>query len=89
MVLRTQFAVLRRCDRTLRSVWRAESTMHQNDLRIEERGTQRYVSSVDAQDAALPLLADALVHMIRSGLDRGQYIVENGVVKLREEVSRE
>ena len=68
---------------------RAESTMQRTELRIEERGTQRHASSVDAQDAALPLLADALVHMIRSGLDRGQYIVENGVVKLRREVGRE
>ena len=63
--------------------------MQPENLIIEEKGTERYVSPADAQEAALPLLADALANMIRSGLDRGQYIVENGVVKLREEVSRE
>ena len=63
--------------------------MQRSELIIQERGTQRYASSVDAQDAALPLLADALVQIIRSSLDSGRYIVENGVVKLREEVSRE
>ena len=63
--------------------------MRRNGLTIQEKGAEGHASLEDAQDAALPLLADALAHMIRSGLDRGQYIVENGVVKLRQEVGRE
>ena len=63
--------------------------MPRNELTIQEEGTDKHTSLEDAQDAVLPLLADALANMIRSGLDRGQYIVENGVVKLRQEVSRE
>ena len=76
-------------EHAFRAVGRLEPLIQRDTLRIEERGTQRYASSVDAQDAALPLLADALAQMIRSGLDRGQYIAENGVVQLREEVSHE
>jgi len=54
-------------------------------LRTEELGTNRYPSLEAAQDAALPLLAELLASVIRSGLDSGRYIVENGVVKLSEE----
>lgn len=56
---------------------------------IEEIGTERYGSLEDARQAALGPLAQALVDIIRSGLDNGDYIVQDGLVKLREEADHE
>lgn len=60
-------------------------TMRENGFKVEEIG----VCSKSAQEAALPVLARALVQVIRSRLDNGEYIVEDGLVKLRWEVSDE
>ena len=76
------------CDYAFRSVGRLEHLMQRETLRIVERGTERHGSPEAAREAALPLLADALMQIIRSGLDSGRYIVENSVVKLRKEVRR-
>ena len=84
-----QFSTTAACGCTFGSEGRLERLMQRETLRIVERGTERHGSPEAAQEAALPLLADALVQIIRSSLDSGRYIVENGVVKLREEVSRE
>ena len=64
-------------------------TVRDNGFEIEEIGTDKYPSLEAAQEAALPVLADALTGIIRSGLDNGPYIVENGVIRLREEVTHE
>ena len=66
-----------------------EETMRRIDVRFEEIGTPNYPSLVHAQEAALPSLAEALVQMIRSGLDNGRYLAENGVVILQLETNRE
>jgi hypothetical protein len=62
--------------------------MRRNGFKIEEIGTDG-LRLETLQDAVLPILADYLVKVIRSRLDNGQYIIENGFVKLREEVSDE
>jgi hypothetical protein len=58
----------------------------QEGLRIEEVGTGRFPSLEAAQEATMPVLAEFLAKAIRSGVDSGRYIVENGVVKPCEEV---
>jgi len=56
---------------------------------IEEIGTELYGSLEDARQAALGPLAQALVDIIHSGLDNGDYIVQDGLVKVREEADHE
>lgn len=63
---------------------------------IEELGTEEYPfpegsfrTLEDSQDAALEPLAEILVTMIRSGLDNGDYIVQDGLVEVRKEVELE
>ena len=60
-----------------------------DSFEIEESGVETYSSLEDAQEAALPSLAEALVQMIRSGLDNGRHVAENGVVILQLETNRE
>ena len=60
-----------------------------DSFEIEESGVETYSSLEDAQEAALPSLAEALVQMIGSGLDNGRYVAENGVVILQLEANRE
>lgn len=50
-------------------------------IEIEEVGGEYSSSLEDAQEAGLRPLADLLAAMIRSGLDNGRYIVEDGVVR--------
>lgn len=57
----------------------------QRQFTIEEFGMDRYPSLQAAQDGAMPVLAEVLANVIRSGLDSGRYLVQNGVVKLSEE----
>ena len=64
-------------------------SIHTDSFEIEESGVETYSSLEDAQEAALPSLAEALVQMIRSGLDNGRYLAENGVVILQLETNRE
>ena len=63
--------------------------MRRNGFRIEEIGTEKHASLEAAQEAALPVLADALAQIIRDHLDSGRYIADNGVLKLREEANDE
>jgi len=57
---------------------------------IEELSGSRHRSLQAAQDASVPILAQLVVNVVRAGLDSGRYIVENGIIKLSEEVrSRE
>lgn len=63
--------------------------MPDTGFEIQEFGTERYSSLEDAQDAALRPLAQVLADMIRSGLDNGHYIVQDGLVKFREEMDCE
>lgn len=63
--------------------------MPDSEFEIQELGTERYSLPEDAQDAALRPLAEILADIIRSGLDNGRYIVEDGLVKVREEVDHE
>lgn len=60
-----------------------------NRFEIQEFGTERYTSVEDAQEAALGPLAHSLAEMIRSRLDNGTLIVEDGQVKLQREVDHE
>lgn len=68
---------------------RFEKTMRRNGFKIEEIGIEDQFSLETAQEAALPVLAKALAEIIRSRLDNGQYIVENGLVKPRKETDCE
>ena len=63
--------------------------MLDDGFEIEEFGTEEYPSLTDAQDAGLGPLADLLVAVIRSGLDNGDYIVQDGLVRVRGEVDYE
>ena len=65
-----------------------EGTMSEtyNGLRIEEFGTELHPSLEAARRAAAPVLAQLVANTIQAGLDSGRYIVENGVVRLSEEV---
>ena len=63
--------------------------MRRNGFKIEEIGIEDQFSLRAAQEAAVPILADALAKIIRSRLDTGQYIVDNGFVKTQREVDRE
>lgn len=67
----------------------AEKLRVETTLEIEESGAEQYPSLKDAQDAALGPLADVLAGMIRSGLDKGRYVVEDGAVRERKEVRHE
>lgn len=58
-------------------------------LEIEEWGTKRYPSLEDAQEGALRPLAEALAAIIRSGLDNGRYIVQDGLVRVQKEADDE
>jgi hypothetical protein len=62
--------------------------MH-NGFEVEEIGIEDHVTLEAAQVAVLPVLAATLADLIRSRLDNGQYIIENGFVKVREEVKDE
>jgi hypothetical protein len=48
---------------------------------IQEFGTERYSSLEDAQRAALPHLAELLAYIVRQGIEKGRFVVVNGVVE--------
>lgn len=52
-------------------------------IKIEEIGVEDPSWLEGAQEAALPVFAATVVHLIRSRLDNDQYIVENGFVEPR------
>ena len=65
-------------------------TRTQEGLLIEELSGSRHPSLEAAQQAAVPILAQLVINGVDAGLDSGRYIVENGIIKLSEEVrSRE
>jgi len=51
---------------------------------IEEVGTDTYPSPEAANRAAIPEIAQTIVHIIRAGLESGRFVVIDGVVKLAE-----
>jgi hypothetical protein len=53
---------------------------------IEELSGSRHRSLQAAQEAAMPILAQLVANIVHAGLDSGRYIVENGIIKLSEEV---
>ncbi len=55
-------------------------------LAIEEVGSEGCPALDVAFAAALPSLAALLAARIRLGLDTGRYVIDNGIVKLAEEV---
>jgi hypothetical protein len=63
----------------------AVNSIHDDSFEIEESGSDTYSSREATQQAALPALTELLVPMIRSGLDSGRYIIENGVVRINRE----
>jgi len=56
--------------------------MSDSGFEIQEFGTERYPSLDDAQQAALPHLAELLACMVRQGIEGGRFVVVDGVVRL-------
>lgn len=59
------------------------------EFEIEETSIECYPSLEAAQDATLPMFGEVLGRIIRSGLDNGKLIVQDGLVQLREGVDDE
>ena len=55
--------------------------MTSDSFEIEELGTDRYCSVEDAQRAALPHLAELLALIVRQGIEKGSFVVVDGVVE--------
>jgi hypothetical protein len=67
----------------------ALNSVHDNSFEIEECGSDTYFSREATQQAALPALTELLAPIIRSGLDSGRYMIENGVVRINREPNGE
>ena len=70
-------------------VGQLDETVRHDGFVIEEIGTAGYSSLEDAQEAASSALAEVLAQAIRSGLDNGRYVTENGFVRIVEEARDE
>jgi len=55
--------------------------MSDSGFEIQEFGTERYPSLEDAQQAGLPHLAELLACIVRQGIEKGSFVVVNGVVE--------
>lgn len=55
--------------------------MSNSGFEIQEFGTERYPSLDDAQQAGLPHLAELLACIVHQGIEKGSFVIVDGVVR--------